>query len=685
MSSPLNLNTSPVGKSKLNQYQVIDSVRVQSIFGLDQNSNSTQFSPFPGVNNANSGKKDGLITQQITPSNFHGDDANDVSIDSIVAYTSDIPAMKLTYADFAYLKNVGVYPNNRLIVARRFRSGVHSDLSSVTETPMATLVSWVPEGTEWIKAAFGEEWTQAEASFTSILNNVGSEMPSLLGGSNLGNAAASGFGALPFPGFMEGIQYEVLRRLGVTEGFGIGNSPLGNPNLIREAMIRKTLDKNQSGSGLTCKISVAMEVEYEQKFIDGLDPSLVYLDIIQNALTFGTSESYFQFNTKFESKTSDFIKNLIKGDLKSIGTAIVDFVQALLGAIADIGRQIVNKLVNSVTNIAGSVQSPDSIFSNVEKAFASTIGHVVSKYKVKLIGVINSLTGTPSAPWHVTIGNPKKPLFCSGDMLVTSVELTLGKNLSFNDLPSSIKLSFTLASARNLGGQEIFQRFNTGRGRSYARLKESYVEKNISVGLTSSSRFAELGQQSKFSYSKTKDPVTGQTISSVSSLSVQESVDSAKSDPFYGIGSSTGMWFGSDSGGPGNLYGDPVTNPKIQETGNVQPSLSSNPTVPGTSVNLTQAPAVPSVQSSPTPGYVSGNWIGGQVLNSGSYNQEKVRINWSVSSSLQENTYVGRWDTSEGGNNQTSDSDYDILTTYVKSEASKEFDLTLQSKGLTKI
>jgi hypothetical protein len=211
------------------------------------------------------------------------------------------------------------------------------------------------------------------------------------------------------------------------------------------------------------------------------------------------------------------------------------------------------------------------------------------------------------------------------------------------------------------------------------------VEKNISVGLTSSSRFAELGQQSKFSYSKTKDPVTGQTISSVSSLSVQESVDSAKSDPFYGIGSSTGMWFGSDSGGPGNLYGDPVTNPKIQETGNVQPSLSSNPTVPGTSVNLTQAPAVPSVQSSPTPGYVSGNWIGGQVLNSGSYNQEKVRINWSVSSSLQENTYVGRWDTSEGGNNQTSDSDYDILTTYVKSEASKEFDLTLQSKGLTKI
>jgi hypothetical protein len=76
----------------------------------------------------------------------------------------------------------------------------------------------------------------------------------------------------------------------------------------------------------------------------------------------------------------------------------------------------------------------------------------------------------------VTIGNPKKPIFSSGDMLCKEVSLTVGKNLAFNDLPSYIKIEFTLENARSLGAQEIFNRFNTGRGRSYTRVGKSFVE-----------------------------------------------------------------------------------------------------------------------------------------------------------------------------------------------------------------
>jgi hypothetical protein len=100
----------------------------------------------------------------------------------------------------------------------------------------------------------------------------------------------------------------------------------------------------------------------------------------------------------------------------------------------------------------------------------------VSKYKVQLLGVVNSLTGSPSAPWHVTVGNPKKPIFSSGDMVCTSVVVTMGRILAFNDLPSSIKIEFTLSNARSLGAQEIFNRFNTGKARTYQRNTKSYVE-----------------------------------------------------------------------------------------------------------------------------------------------------------------------------------------------------------------
>jgi hypothetical protein len=61
-------------------------------------------------------------------------------------------------------------------------------------------------------------------------------------------------------------------------------------------------------------------------------------------------------------------------------------------------------------------------------------------------------------------------------MLCTDVTLTLGKVLAFNDLPSSIKLDLNFTSARDLGAQEIFNRLNTGRGRSYVRMTKSFNE-----------------------------------------------------------------------------------------------------------------------------------------------------------------------------------------------------------------
>ena len=91
-----------------------------------------------------------------------------------------------------------------------------------------------------------------------------------------------------------------------------------------------------------------------------------------------------------------------------------------------------------------------------------TIKASVLKYRVEVMGIVNALSGNPSTPWHITIGNPLRPVFCSGDMLVTSVVLKLGPILAFNDLPSSITADFTLTNARNLGMQEIMAKFNSG-------------------------------------------------------------------------------------------------------------------------------------------------------------------------------------------------------------------------------
>jgi hypothetical protein len=466
MSSPLGLtfDASP-NSTKIGNYKVVSSKAVKSLFG------GGQFSPFP----ASIDKKTGNVDRVRNIKDVHSDDIYDTSIPSIVEYTKKYKSMALSYADFAYLKNVGVFPNNRLIVARRFSAGVPNDLTSISSTPLSTLISWVKDGDDFISVSYSEEWTDAPASFEDVLNDIGKDvqMSKDQGDNKIGSLAAAGLNAIPFPGFMEGIQYEVMKNMGITDA-GIGNSPLGNPNLIREAKMRKTLDKGQSGSGLRASFSVKMVVEYEQKFINGVDPTLVYMDIIQNALTFGTSDASFQFNSAFAQGTKGIIGSLISGDIGAIANAIQEFVGSLLKAIAEVGSKLIEALINPPKN--DQVPDSNTVFQMIQKAFASTIGHVISKYKIKLIGIANALTGSNSTPWHITIGNPKKPTFCSGDMLCKDVNLTVGKNLAFNDLPSYIKIEFTLENARNLGAQEIFNRFNTGRGRSYTRLNKSYVE-----------------------------------------------------------------------------------------------------------------------------------------------------------------------------------------------------------------
>jgi hypothetical protein len=87
---------------------------------------------------------------------------------------------------------------------------------------------------------------------------------------------------------------------------------------------------------------------------------------------------------------------------------------------------------------------------------------IKAKYKIRFYAIINALAGGPSTPWHVTIGNPLRPIFCSGDMECTGVDIKLGTQLSFNDLPTYIEATISLASARNLGLQEIFAKLNTG-------------------------------------------------------------------------------------------------------------------------------------------------------------------------------------------------------------------------------
>jgi len=432
--------------------------------------------------------------------NLHNNDVYDTSILNIVDNLKGTRAM-VRMSDFAYLKDLGVYPNNRLMIARRFLGAtpdnIYRNLNKGKNggseiNPTAVMISWVPEGDNFLEISFGEKWEDAKGSFKEILDSIGGDISSKLSG--MGSSAEGGFGIMPLPGFTEIFQRQFLTKIGVLEDSSASMIPSGNPNLIKEAKRRTTIGYDAAGSGLECSVSITMNCEYEQKFISGLDPTIVWMDILSNITRFGTSPSV---KYGLSGKAGATIQSILNNPM--------GFVQRLIAklkdALEEVAALLVSKFTTAVDNAKklleekkivedenGAPATPEKPKTAEEVALeaaksalalAKRAGSVVGgwitdamkglayKYRIEIMGVVSALSGLPSTPWHITIGNPMRPVFCAGDMYMReTLTLTLGPALAFNDLPSSIKASFTLTNARSWGMQEIMAKFNSGYIRS---------------------------------------------------------------------------------------------------------------------------------------------------------------------------------------------------------------------------
>ena len=435
---------------------------------------------------------------------LHNNNVYDTSLLNIIEQLSSTKG-SLRPADFAYLKNVGVYPNNRLMIARRFASP-SSDNIMVSKTKgegdaMATLISWVPEGQDFLDFTFGEEWMDADADFKGILNALGED----LGLANMGGIGGAAGNALPLPGFSEIFQRAFLAKLGLLEESAAGSIPAGNPNLIKQAKRRKTIGYSEAGSGLKTGISIKMVCEYELKYISGIDPTIVWMDLIGMILRFGTSSSEtYGLSPAVASKLIGWANNpdtLIRDVVSSIKKALTNVIKEVGDKIKEIFDEATKAADEQIAKDAEKVDGEEvetpsegemakeaaEVAKTLAEKALTALGDVllkinsglVQKYRVKILGIVNALSGLPSTPWHITIGNPLRPMFCSGDMLTDSVQLKFGPQLAFNDLPSSITVEFTLINARPLGLQEIMGKFNSGYLRTVDVQKSFYETKTL--------------------------------------------------------------------------------------------------------------------------------------------------------------------------------------------------------------
>lgn len=399
---------------------------------------------------------------------------HEISIENLIDYLQGT-AMEMRFIDFAYLKKLGVYANNRMIVARRFAGPVEDDLFKTTIHPISTVVSWVDPSEDFFKMSFNEVWESHTDSIQKIFQEILEKDFKV----NLDPG-------IPLPGWSTGIQFEILKALGVTNADS-SNLPEGNPNLIMETSRRKVPGEN-GGSGLKSDIEVVMKVEYEIKYIPGIDPSFAFNDIISNLVSMGTSNSEFYLTGGIGSDIQFIIDELRKGNYVEVVKKVID---AMIGAVKTVISKVEKLFTGPKDTNSGDNKDSAPSASLVTKVISASldaikeigsdvINGIISKYREKIYASISAMTGTPNAPWHITIGNPRKPFFVSGDMLCEKVSLDFGKELGYNDLPTEITATLTFRPARDWGGQEITKKFNSGKGRSYGKPSADYIKDNNS-------------------------------------------------------------------------------------------------------------------------------------------------------------------------------------------------------------
>lgn len=383
-----------------------------------------------------------------------------LTIPNLISWSEKYPALQLRFQDFVYCKRLGYYPNNRLVILRRFKGGIPDNLfdyfnrssSKIQYTqPLATMITWLKPDEDIIDLSFNEEWEDYHLSFIETIKNA---VNNFVGTTETGKGKDT---SNPSEGFEDLITSLSLNATDLTKEDGVPftRSSIGNPNLIKKSSKRKT-----GGEGLKSDITFRIKFEYELRMNNQIDPGIAMLDLISNSVRMGTSESEFKYNIG-SLKNSDLVKSFVNGDISKATDLLINNIQKFTGDLEKNVSNIFNNIKTIANNTIGSQLSNDAA------------NYIISRYREDLKAALSADTGLPSGIWHITIGNPKAPIISCGDLIIESSKLKLGKELGYNDFPNSFEVEYTLRTARQRGRNQIISVLNSGRGRLYVYGKAS--------------------------------------------------------------------------------------------------------------------------------------------------------------------------------------------------------------------
>jgi len=354
-------------------------------------------------------------------------------------------AIDYDWADFLYCKHYGKVPNNYMITLRRFGMPVGDNLINSNRTgipDIGRLVAWMDGDSnkldDLLKFSVKVKWKE----FKSEIQAVESQ-----------SSGGSGEGSL------------MGKILSVTDTKGSQNAAKG-PNRNHDPysnQVNKTLgpinviDKMQvRDRGLEFGQSIKIVFEYEMRSIDGINGKVAMLDLLMNVLMVTYNRGDF-WGGAIRYTGGSKKSNPIAGEEGMAKLAAGDYGGFLDSLSTGMSNRLNDLTGGKGLSLEGLGNAIKSVGGNIASRAAGGALEKMGRPQAQATQAL--LTGEDTGEWHITVGNPTRPILSVGNMILEDTSIQFMGPLDKDDFPTKLKVECSLKPARSRDRDDVQMMF----------------------------------------------------------------------------------------------------------------------------------------------------------------------------------------------------------------------------------
>ena len=481
------------------------------------------------------------------------------------------------YSDFMYCKHLGKVSNNHLITLRRFPLPVDDYIGSTGEdndsriARAAQNASCIGCMVTWLGVSGNELSNLLKYSFKMPFKNQDAEWQDEKidadANQTMINGIFSVFDKKYQQQYMEGYAGEAANKVFEQFGLPVGNKPYsgsqfadfrdrnkvyGPVDSIRSTYIR-------SDEGLVFEHKFSLTFEYELRSYNGINGKQAMLDLLSHILnvTYTTGSFWGGGFKGYGAHQSNVFANLNMFKAKG---GFTNFIDAFSKDLSNAGKSIKTTLGD--TNIAETFKS---LLNGVGGMLMSGMLNKLGRPQKAMYNSL--LSPAPIGFWHVTIGNPKRPIMSIGNLVITNVTIEHNGPLGLDDFPTGVKVTVDLDRGKPRDLRDIEKLYMQGTDRIYSSMGDKVFDMYKNAELYKASR---------------QNPTSYKPVSNIASIDTDAATPTITINNYDSLRGKMKKYFGTDDAysiyvpAAEQEYGAGKKKPSSQKNSNVSPTTTMN-------------------------------------------------------------------------------------------------------------